>query len=140
MISARWKGLDEAIRNVRALGEELANREVLEPALVKTGEPLRDEIIRTAPRSQDAEHMADTFVSVASREDRAEGRAVALVGPAAGYPGFVAPFVEFGTSKMGARPFIRPALDAFDFVATFVPHLRTRFERVVRKYAKRAGK
>ncbi|MEY2668119.1 MAG: hypothetical protein RJA59_757, partial [Pseudomonadota bacterium] len=59
MITAKWTGLEEAVRNAEALGKELATEEVLRPALLKTGAPLRDEIARTAPRSRDNKHMAD---------------------------------------------------------------------------------
>jgi len=144
MITAKWTGLDEAIRNVSALGKELAEGEVIEKALVKVGQPLRDDIVRAAPRSRDARHMADEFVVKPSKEAREWGRTTVLVGPRAGKGsvGFVAPFVEFGTSKMRARPFIRPAFDAFrgGFVGALTGELQKQFERVVRKYTKRAAR
>jgi HK97 gp10 family phage protein len=141
MIKARWTGLDQALRNVSALGEELAGEEVVGPALVASGKELRDEIVRTAPRSADSVHMADTFVVKMSGHDKEFGRTVAVVGPKAGRGvGFIAPFVEFGTSTQGARPFIRPAFDAFQgwFPTMLVDHMQKQFNRVVRKYNKRA--
>jgi HK97 gp10 family phage protein len=144
MITATWVGLEEAIRNAEALGKELATEEVLRPALLKAGVPLKDEIVRTAPRSRDNKHMADSFVLKASAEERDFGRTTVLVGPKAGKgsQGFVAPFVEFGTSRMGSQPFIRPAFDAFKgtFPGALAGHLRAQYDRVVKKYTKRAAK
>lgn len=140
MITGKWTGLAEAIRNVEALGNEIGTPEVMERALVKVGLPLREDIVRAAPRSQDTRHMADEFVVKASKEEREFGRTTVLVGPKAGKGsvGFVAPFVEFGTSKMAARPFIRPAFDAFrvSYVSALTAELRSQYQRVVRKYTR----
>lgn len=49
-----------------------------------------------------------------SRQEVRQGRAVISVGPrqGPGYPdGFYAHMVEFGTVKMAAEPFMRPAVD-----------------------------
>lgn len=143
MITAKWTGLDEAIRNAEQLGRELATEEVLRPALLKTGAPLKEEIVRTAPRSRDSRHMADTFVIKVSAEEREFGRTTVLVGPTAGKTvGFVAPLVEFGTSRMGSQPFIRPAFDAFrgGFAGVLAEQMRVQYERVVKKYTRRAAK
>jgi HK97 gp10 family phage protein len=141
-MTGKWTGLKEAIRNAEALGKELATEEVLRPALLKTGAPLRDELERTAPRSQNAPHVAETFVVKASKEEAGFGRTTVLVGPKAGYPGFIAPFLEFGTSKMAARPWIRPAYDAFKdgYPGALAGHLRAQYDRVVKKYVKKAAK
>lgn len=46
--------------------------------------------------------------SISWRIDRVGGQAVGVVGTNVNY----APFVELGTRRMSARPFLRPALDA----------------------------
>jgi len=128
-----WTSLEDAIGEIYELGHELASNKVMLPALKEIAEPLREDIVRTAPRSKDSEHMADTFVAV-------EHEGEILVGPSArrGSVGWIAPFVEFGTSKMGARPFIRPSYDAWKrgFLAAFVDAARPRFERVLRRHRK----
>jgi HK97 gp10 family phage protein len=133
-MKAKWSGLDEAVRNVMALGHEMAAKKVIVPALKRVARPLREEIVRTAPRSRDTRHMADTFVVVES-----EGQV--LVGPSASRTsvGFVAPFVEFGTSKMGARAFIRPAFDAWKdgFAGAVTMELQKTFKRVAKRLAKK---
>ena len=143
-IAGRWGSLEGAIRNARALGEDIAREEVLEKALVDVGKPLRDQIARTAWRSPDAPHVADTFVVRPSKEARLAGRAEVLVGPKGGRGsvGFVAAFLEFGTSKMPPRPVIRPAWDAWKggFQRAMTRQIRKRYERVVRKYVRRAGR
>ena len=144
MISGKWGNLDDALRSITALGEELSTEEVLRPGLIAAGKELRDDIARTAPRSRDNKHMADAFVVKASAEEREFGRTTVLVGPstAKGSVGFVAPFVEFGTSRMGSQPFVRPAFDGLQgwFPLMLADHLKKQYARVVRKYTKRAAK
>lgn len=129
-MTGKWSGLNEALQNVYTLSRELADKRVIVPALKAVAKPLRDEIVRTAPRSRDNKHMADTFVVVES-----EGRV--LVGPKGGRGsvGFVAPFVEFGTSTQSARPFIRPTYDAWKsgYAPAVVDELRKTYTRVVRR-------
>jgi HK97 gp10 family phage protein len=133
-VTGKWTGLREALANVHSLGRELAQKDVIVPALKEVARPLRDEIVRAAPRSRDSKHMADTFIVKES-----EGRV--LVGPKGGRGsvGFVAPLVEFGTYKMAARPFIRPAYDAWKgtYAAEVVRRLEKRFKSVLRRNAKR---
>ncbi len=138
MITAKWTNLEEVIRNVEALGREMATEEVLLPGLKAAGKELRDDIVRAAPRSKIAPHMADTFVVKPSKEAREFGRTTVLVGPSVRSVGFVAGFVEFGTSHMRAQPFIRPAFDAFQgwFPTMLADHLRRQYQRVVKKYTK----
>ena len=143
MIGGKWTGLEEALRNVEALGAEVGQSEVVGPALLRVGRDLKDDIVRGAPRSKDNRHMADEFVAKVSKEELEFGRTTVLVGPTGGKGsvGFVAGFNEFGTYKMAARPFIRPAYDGWvggGGLATLAIEIRTQFERVIRKYTRRA--
>ena len=126
-----WTSLDAAIGDIYELGHELASKKVVLPALKEIAEPLRDDIVRTAPRSRDTKHMADTFVIV-------EHEGQILIGPSTrkGSVGWVAPLVEFGTSKMGARSFIRTTYDAWKrtFLSVFVIAAGPRFQRVLARH------
>jgi HK97 gp10 family phage protein len=142
-MTAKWSDLNEAIRTAEALGRDVATDEVIGKALLSSARPLLDDIVRTCPRSHVAPHVADTFVVKVSREEREFGRSTVLVGPRPGFPGFVASFLEFGTSKMSARPFIRPAYDSWragSFPGELVEAIRKQYERVVKKYVRRAAK
>jgi len=146
-MTGKWGSLAEVISNARTLGAEVANVKVLEPALKEAGQPLYEDIVRTAPRRAPHPDMADDFVIMASKEERASGNAVVLIGPrnprsaASNGHGFIAPFHEFGTSKMSARPWIRPAYDAFkgQFVAELRPILEAQFARVAKRFAKKGA-
>ena len=139
-IRAEWGGLAGMSQVVRALGREIGNEEVLEKALVKVAKPIRADIVRSAPRSPNAPHMADTFVVRPSKEARLAGKAVVRIGPKPKGVGFVAYFVEFGRSGMAAQPFIRPAWDAHKrgFGHAMAVEVRRRFSLVVRKFSARA--
>lgn len=143
IVGGQWTGLQQAVRNAQALGADLARAEVLEPALLDVGRPLRDGIVADTPRSADAPHVADTFVAKVSKEEASFGRSTVVVGPKGGKGsiGFIAAFLEFGTSKMAARPFIRPRWDQAKglFPRQFAAAIRKRYDRVVRKYTRKAG-
>jgi HK97 gp10 family phage protein len=140
MIGGKWTGLEQALRNAEALGKDMAASDVIEPTLLRIGGELKEDIVRGAPRSSDAPHMADTFVVKASKEERIWGRTTVLVGPRVRGVGFVAPLIELGTLKMAARPFIRPAFDGWKsgFVPSLVGELQRQYERVVKKYTARS--
>ncbi len=139
-IKAEWEGLAGLGQVVRALGREIGNEEVLERALVKVGKPIRADIERSAPRSPNAPHVADTFVVRPSKKARAGGRAVVRVGPIPKSVGFIAYFLEFGRSGMAAQPFIRPTWDSHKrgFGHAMAVEIRKQFARVIRKYSARA--
>jgi len=149
MIGGKWTGIAQAMENVALLGKELGNEEVLLKAIAKVAKPLLADIQRDAPRSSGSgPHMADDFVILPDRETRKAGEAIVLVGPLPPHSrksnkrGFIAAFHEFGTSKMRATPFIRPNYDSFAqlYGTLMVPELQKQFERVVRKYTKRAAR
>lgn len=82
----------------------LANRTSVEKkALEKAGEHLRNAITNSVPIKTGALQG-----SIAKGEVK-DG--TILVGPSQQGPAFRAHFVEFGTSKMSARPFMRPTFE-----------------------------
>lgn len=77
--------------------------EVTNDALEKAGEHLRQAVTNSVPVRTGALKKSITKGKVV------EGKI--LVGPSQLSPGYRAHFVEFGTSKMPARPFMRPAFE-----------------------------
>lgn len=148
VLSGQWTGLEEAARRAYELGRDVANVEVLERAGVEVGRTLVDEIQRTGPRRPPAPDMVDDFVAAPSKLQREEGRAVVMVGPrnprssGSNGHGWLAGFMEFGTRKQRARPFIRPAYDGWrgGYPRAMAEAIRKQYDRVVRKYVARASK
>jgi HK97 gp10 family phage protein len=119
------EGLDELQANLERLGTETAKR-LLGAALKDNANMVRDAIVEAAPR--DTGFLADHF-DVKLRAEREDIAATAFIGPSKrNYPyrgetfkflkkkfgrtvavASVARFLEFGTHKMAARPFMRPA-------------------------------
>lgn len=105
-------GLSELKRKLDKLPEEL-RRYALNEAAKAGAQPIRDEAARLAPRASSPSHpelghLAD-HIAVFEPTKTAKGVSVRQ-GPAAGY--YWGRYLEFGTSKMPAQPFMRPAFDA----------------------------
>ena len=77
--------------------------EVTNTALEKAGEHLREAFSNTVPVLSGA--LQESMV----KSEVVDGKI--LIGPSQQGPSFRAHFVEFGTSKMPARPFMRPAFE-----------------------------
>jgi len=100
------EGADELNEALRRLSDR-ASGELLRQAADAGAEVIRAEAERIAPR--------DTGVLASNIEDRAIrrqmiGRAQIDIGPTR--EAWYARFVEIGTSRMQAKPFLRPAFDA----------------------------
>lgn len=80
---------------------------VLVAALSEGAEPIRASMASTAPRSDEAPHVADHIVISRART---EDQAAVAIGPAKGFP-YAVP-LEFGSVDTAAQPFARPAYDA----------------------------
>ena len=153
--SVRILGTREILQSMRQLPKEVNKRkEVLDPALVAGAILVRDSGRAIAPRDtgvlkrdiiaqrwrRPVDRMAATVVvrvrSLKARarariqkRNLAKGRSLHHGDP------FYWRFVEFGTSKMSARPFLRPAFDTkkLDAVLTAVSVARTKVQSVVHK-------
>lgn len=109
MVSIQLEGMDEIRRMLNGLADKKAkaeNKALRSGALVvKAAAAVR------APRSNSQkEHLADNIIVSNVRSDG--GQKFILVGPQRGDNNkfFYGKFVEFGTSKMAARPFMGPAM------------------------------
>lgn len=98
----------ELERALLDLGPAVANKAGLK-ALRAGAKPIVDEAKRLVPRRTGA--LARSITTRAGKQGRASSERTLLIGfrqPVSR----IAHLLEFGTSKMAARPFIRPALDA----------------------------
>lgn len=143
MITAKVKGYEIAIRNVRDLAREIGDEKILLPVLKNQARPLRDDICRRLDQHDDPktpEKLSDDWVIAPDVDFR--GRATVRVGPKAGKGsrGFIAWFLERGTSRQAAKPNVRPAYDAFapSFPAAMAMALQDKTVRVVRQLVGRA--
>jgi HK97 gp10 family phage protein len=122
-------GFDEVIAMIERLGDLPADR--VEGVLLAAALPMAADMSSRAARSTEprrrhrgkarpAGHMADSIKPRPVEEDRG-GIVRVSVGPGRAF--FWAGFVEFGTSKMPAEPFVRPAFDSGkEAAATAIQH------------------
>lgn len=136
-------GLEDALEKLRTLPEKLA-KQGLKKALIAGAEPIRLSMAqkvkkgwhvwasKSMGRSRDYGFVSDHITTkVQIHADNMSG--AARVGPAK--KGYWAMFLEFGTSKMRAFPFVRPAFDENKerAVNAFVESLRQTLNEILRK-------
>jgi HK97 gp10 family phage protein len=90
-----FSGMDELLQRLEQLGEQA--EAVKKTALAEGAEVIRAEIESNTKRGKDNDHMADHIVTIIEEEK-------AVIGPESKY--FYSHFLEFGTSKMPAQPFM----------------------------------
>lgn len=158
--STRIEGLDELLNKLQALPGELASRNggPVRTALFKAAAVVRDEARNRAPVRSGL--MRDNIVAKRNRNPGEHDATEEYgVGVAAGskrkYANtrrnrrarkageeYTAPsvafywrFIEFGTAKLAARPFLRPAFDQTkeQALAVFKTELAAGIDRIVRK-------
>lgn len=121
-IAVNVAGHAEVMKALSAIPQHLRRTE-LTNILLEAGEPLRSRVAQLAPRSDEAPHIADhigmnavrSVDGVKLREDQAAVAVGPLKGRASGkrFKGFFYGWMlEYGTVKMPAQPFLRPAWDS----------------------------
>lgn len=104
-----FEGGQALAQALRTLPDRVSRR-VVKEALTDGAEPIRARMEANAHHGNVAPHIAENMViGTARRSDTPDGTGVA-VGPRKGQF-FYGYFLEFGTRKMSARPFARPAFD-----------------------------
>lgn len=99
-VNVSFEGLDE----LRTRLESMANsEEIKQRALESSGEHLREAIAKSVPVRTGA------LKAAIIKGEVQDGKI--LIGPSRQGPAFRAHFVEFGTSKMRAKPFLRPTFE-----------------------------
>ncbi len=98
------EGMEDILTRLKEIGQRAGPTE--NEALYAGAKIVKDNASQRAPRSSDSkEHLADNIVISEPKQD--EGSKYVEVGPKA--PFFYGKFLEYGTSKMAARPFLGPA-------------------------------
>ncbi len=112
-MSVKFEGGAELARTLNALPTRLS-RQIKREALLDSAEPMVAVARRMAPREPGAPDIADNIEAQASRGGLDafgdEKATTVVIGPARGF--FYGYYLEFGTVKMGAQPFMRPAFDS----------------------------
>lgn len=99
-VDARWRGIDRLDRELSRVAD-MARRDRVLDALEAGAEPLAEAARLNAGRI--SRRVARSIVVERRRDSVA-------VGPTR--EGFIGHFFEWGTSKMAARPWLRPAVDS----------------------------
>lgn len=113
-MSMQVNGMDEMLKALEQMGRNI--EQVKKKAIKESSEILRAEIERNANANRSTRqdrHLADSIV-ISDILPGADGQPYVLVGPEKGTPDqfFYGRFVELGTTKMRAKPYIEPALIA----------------------------
>jgi HK97 gp10 family phage protein len=143
MIEFKVSGFKELERNLRKLPQEIAGK-VLRESLRKAAQPVVEQAKTAAPRSTDPGSQGHLADSIALRSFKTEGlddlEVNLWLGPSPKH--FYGMFHEFGTRKMPARPFLRPAWDAQgnEVLDAFGRLLGAAIEKAARKLHKAARK
>lgn len=110
-VNFAFTGGTELLKSLNALPSAISTKVQLQ-ALRAGADLMRAEAEALAPRSDDAPHIADHIIVGLPRtplEDVREEDAAVLMGPEKGF--FYGFFLEFGTVRTAAQPFMRPAFD-----------------------------
>lgn len=107
MITARLVGFDRVERGLREMKGAI-KRDELRDKMIEVARPIEQDIEANAPR-RTKNRIAGATV-VAEVEPQPGETVRVAIGPTR--QGFILRFFEFGTSKMPARPVLRPAWEA----------------------------
>lgn len=106
-LALRLEGGDELAKKLRALPRAVSGR-VLEAAVLKGAEPIRDEARRLAPRSPGGGNLAQNI----DAEVTEGGTRVVTVSVGPNKEAWYGIFPELGTKHHAAKPYLRPSFDS----------------------------
>lgn len=134
-VSIKIDGLKEMDKALRGLGAELGAK-TLRGALMDAATPMLNEMKALVPIDKGG---LKKTLGKRSKIDKKGVNAPAIIRVGAVRKGaWKAHFIEFGTSRTPAQPFIRPAFDKSDeVIQRFKSRLGPRIEKAARKLAKK---
>ncbi len=149
MIGGKWEGWDEAKAALERIASEVTRDEVLEAALLDVTRPIAAEM-GEALYTKVTRVTGETGESIeaARNKDEEVGTVAVKIGPrtkgsraSLASSGFKVKFWEFGTSRLAARPFMRPTWDAHEGSITqrFVAAIRPAYDRALAKFSRRSA-
>ena len=108
MITAKLHGTTGL--KIKLLKMQLETPGILRDALLAAAEPIRDEARALAPVSEGSGGHLAFGIKIRLMKNTAEGRERVRIGVKEGL--WYGVFPEYGTSRMAAQPFMRPAVDS----------------------------
>lgn len=142
MIDMKVEGLADLLKALNELPKEL-HRGPLRSAVSAAAKVVQDEAKANAP--VDTGVLQKAIYRTRSRSGSSRVQETAIVGVRfgrkyrkRGMDGFYMPWVEFGTSKMAARPFMRPAFDTTK--TQQLEAMKTRLARAIQRAAKKLAR
>lgn len=98
------EGWEELEAKLKSIASHINTGEVLEEAMMEGAEVVKAAIEANAPRRT---HQLAGSITISKQGRQAHSL---RIGPSG--QGFYGRFLEYGTSRMGARPFVRPGFDS----------------------------
>jgi len=144
VIGGRWTGVDGAAEALVRVATEVSRDEVVADAMLRVSRPIAAEMEEALYR-RIKRVSGETGASMAARQvDKADvpGIVTVAIGPlASSDAGWRVKFWEFGTSRLSARPFMRPTWDEHErtFSGEVVKALHGAYKRAVARYARRTA-
>jgi HK97 gp10 family phage protein len=137
VIGGRWTGLTEAVEALQEVSTEVVRDDIIAKAMLRVSRPIADEMGDALYR-QITRRTGETGGSIeAQRVDSGTAGVVAVeIGPRQGSDGgWKVRFWEFGTSRLPARPFMRPTWDEHraDFSASVTAALQEAYGQAARR-------
>jgi HK97 gp10 family phage protein len=142
MIGGRWVGIDEALEALAGVATEVARDDQVAKAMLAVTRPIATEM-GEALYQRVTRRTGETGGSIeAARVDEGvkPGTVAVEIGPRVRSDGgWRVKFWEFGTSRLPARPFMRPVWDEREasFAADVTAELRKVYEVAARRRSRR---
>jgi HK97 gp10 family phage protein len=146
MIGGYWTGVEGAADALVGIATQVARDEVVAEAMLQAAKPVvADMQIRATDLGLYATGQMVESLEAARVTDAGTGEGIVVVeiGPRRGSPhSHLVRFWELGTSRLPARPFMRPTWDEYEsvFPTAVTAALRKAYDTVAARFAARAAR